>query len=126
MTKLERTRKLSEGSVRNEFSDPQRIIACWCGEAPLTHTQLPLHTYTHIAPLIYTYTHTHTAPLIHTHTEELVTGTPILNTQELVTGTPILNTKYSGFLYTKSKYDRLLFFLSEQIAIFLSEGQKNP
>ena len=64
----------------------------------------PLHTHTQ--------THTHTHRHSHTH--------------ELVTRTPILNTKYSGFLYTKSKYDRLLFFFSEQITIFLFEGQKNP
>ena len=52
MTSLEKTRKLLEGSVRNEFSDPQRSIACWCREAPLIHT----HTHTHR----HTHTHTHT------------------------------------------------------------------
>ena len=46
MTSLERTRKLLEGSVRNEFSDPQGSIACWCEEAPLTHTHTHTHTHT--------------------------------------------------------------------------------
>lgn len=104
---------------------PRGLLLVGVEKHPL-HTHSSPYTHTHTQHPLYTHTHTHTAPLIHTHTEELVTGTPILNTQELVTGTPILNTKYSGFLYTKSKYDRLLFFLSEQIAIFLSEGQKNP
>lgn len=114
ITRLEKTRKLLEGNVRNEFSDPQRSIACWCREAPLIHT----HTRTHSTP----YTHTET----HTHTQIGYWNTNSPHTQELVTRTPILSTKYSGFLYTKSKYDRLLFFFSEQIKIFLSEGQKNP
>ena len=82
----------------------------------------PLHTHTHTHTQTLTQTLTHTL----THTRIGYQNTNSQHTQELVTGTPILNTKYSGFLYMKSKYDRLLFFFSEQITIFLLEGQKSP